>query len=126
LPNPFRGKHNLLWFGTSIKEHQRRGPDASTEKFMIEAGLRSVSFGMTAAELEFDDAPLILIDSNQMIGATDNGYFGRPIRFTQCRVKIAFLLEQRIGADPTLLPSIVFEQTMIHGLRKQPAKPGCK
>jgi len=85
---------------------------------MIETGLRSVSFGMTAAELKFDDTPLILIESNQMIGATDNSYFGRPIRFTQCRAKIAFLLEQCIGADPTLPPSIVFEQTTIHDLRK--------
>ena len=40
-----------------------RGPDAS-EEFMIKTGLRRVSFGMTSAELEFEDTPPISIDSN--------------------------------------------------------------
>jgi len=60
---------------------------------MIKTSLGSVGFGMTAAELEFDNTPLMLIDPDQMIGATDNGYLSRPAWFTQRCAEIAFLLE---------------------------------
>src|SRR6266851_4298011 len=73
---------------------------------MVQTSLSSVGFGMTAAELKFDDTPLTLIDPDQMISTSNNGNFRHPVRFTPCCAEIALLLEQRISAAPTLFSNI--------------------